>query len=92
MKFNDIETRNDLADFLKIPKSQLSYLLYFKDVNNSYTSFDISKKNGGIRKIKAPTDELKEIQRKLAEALYKHREKSRIITTSLMHLKKTRVL
>ncbi|MGM0861950.1 MAG: retron Ec67 family RNA-directed DNA polymerase/endonuclease [Bacillota bacterium] len=75
MKFNDIETRNDLADFLKIPKSQLSYLLYFKDVNNSYTSFDISKKNGGIRKIKAPTDELKEIQRKLAEALYKHREK-----------------
>ncbi|WP_223827902.1 retron Ec67 family RNA-directed DNA polymerase/endonuclease [Bacillus atrophaeus] len=75
MKFNDIETRNDLAYFLKIPKSQLSYLLYFKDVNNSYTSFDISKKNGGIRKIKAPTDELKEIQRKLAEALYKHREK-----------------
>lgn len=64
MEFNNIKTRNDLADFLKIPRKQLSYLLYFKDVNNLYTSFEIRKKNGGIRKIKAPIEELKDIQKK----------------------------
>lgn len=75
-EFNDIGTRNELADFLKIPRKQLSYILYVRGVNNLYTSFEIRKKNGGVRKIKAPLEELKDIQRKLAEALYKHNKKA----------------
>ncbi|CAN2251709.1 RNA-directed DNA polymerase / Ribonuclease H [Bacillus subtilis] len=85
MKFNDIKTRNGLADFLKIPRKQLSYLLYFKDVSNLYTSFEIRKKNGGIRKIKAPIEELKDIQKKLAEALYKHKKEKREKKNNISH-------
>ncbi|WP_116065913.1 retron Ec67 family RNA-directed DNA polymerase/endonuclease [Cohnella phaseoli] len=74
-EFNDIKTRNELADFLKVPRKQLSYILYVKGSNNLYTSFEISKKNGGTRNINAPSKELKDIQKKLAEALYNHKKK-----------------
>ncbi|QKP72473.1 retron Ec67 family RNA-directed DNA polymerase/endonuclease [Bacillus amyloliquefaciens] len=84
-EFNDIETRNELADFLKIPRKQLSYVLYVKSINNLYTSFEIHKKNGGVRNIKAPLEELKDIQRKLAEALYKHKKKKQGRKNKLSH-------
>ncbi|MGV3265646.1 retron Ec67 family RNA-directed DNA polymerase/endonuclease [Cytobacillus pseudoceanisediminis] len=74
-EFHDIKTRNELADFLNVPRKQMSYLLYIKGINNLYTSFEIPKKSGGVRKINAPLEELKDIQRKLAEALYKHEKK-----------------
>ena len=74
-EFHDIKTRNELAEFLNVPRKHLSYLLYVKGVNNLYTSFDIHKKNGGLRKISAPSKELKALQRKLVEALYKHKLK-----------------
>lgn len=76
-EFHDIKTRNELADFLAIPRKQISYVLYVKGINKLYTSFDIPKKNGGIRKINAPFEELKVIQRKLAEVLHKHKKKKR---------------
>jgi RNA-directed DNA polymerase len=76
-EFNDIKTRNDLADSLEIPRKKLSYLLYKNDINTFYTSFEIDKKNGGVRKINAPSAELKDIQRKLAVALYNNRKKNR---------------
>ncbi|WP_341356785.1 retron Ec67 family RNA-directed DNA polymerase/endonuclease [Rossellomorea sp. y25] len=85
MEFNDIKTRNDLADFLRIPKKQLSYLLYVKEVNNLYTSFEIHKKNGGIRKINTPIDELKDIQKKLAKALYLHIENKQEKENNISH-------
>lgn len=85
MKFNDIKTRNQLADFLTIPRKQLNYLLYFKDDDDLYTSFEIRKKNGGIRRIKAPIDELKDIQRKLAEALYNHNKKKQKTKNNVSH-------
>ncbi len=44
MEFHDIKTRNDLADFLEIPRKKLSYLLYKKDINALYSSFEIDKK------------------------------------------------
>ncbi|MEC0695962.1 retron Ec67 family RNA-directed DNA polymerase/endonuclease [Bacillus atrophaeus] len=84
-EFNDIGTRNELADFLKIPRKQLSYVLYVKSINNLYTSFEIHKKNGGVRNIKAPLEELKDIQRKLAEALYKHKKKKQGKKNNLSH-------
>ncbi|MBJ8205520.1 RNA-directed DNA polymerase [Bacillus cereus] len=85
MEFQDIKTRNDLADFLGIPRKKLSYLLYKKGINTLYTSFEINKKSGGFRKINAPLTELKDIQRKLSEALYKHKKKKRNIKNNLSH-------
>lgn len=84
-EFNDIKTRNELADFLKIPRKQLSYILYVKGINNLYTSFEIYKKNGGIRKINAPLEGLKDIQKKLAEALYNHKKKKWGNTDKISH-------
>lgn len=77
MQFNEIKTRNELADFLNIPRKNLSYILYKTGVNNLYTSFEIPKKSGGVRKINAPLDNLKYIQKKLANAIYNHVEKER---------------
>lgn len=85
MEFHDIKTRNDLADFLKIPRKKLSYILYKNDINTLYTSFEINKKNGGVRKINAPLAELKDIQRKLAVTLYRHKKKKREIKNNLSH-------
>ncbi|MFD2673073.1 retron Ec67 family RNA-directed DNA polymerase/endonuclease [Marinicrinis sediminis] len=76
-EFHDIKTRNGLADFLKIPRNKLSYILYIKGTNKLYTSFEINKKNGGTRKINAPSEDLKDIQKKLAEALYNHKKKKK---------------
>lgn len=69
-RFCDIETRRMLAEFLDIPYGWFTYILYGKKTENLYTSFDIAKKSGGYRHINAPNCELKEIQRKLANALY----------------------
>jgi RNA-directed DNA polymerase len=85
MEFKDIKTRNELADYLNIPRKKISYLLYFKGVNNLYTSFEIPKKNGGIRKINTPIEELKDIQRKLAEALEKHNGKKQERKNNISH-------
>ncbi|MFD2706451.1 retron Ec67 family RNA-directed DNA polymerase/endonuclease [Salibacterium lacus] len=73
-ELHNIKTRNELADFLRIPRKKLSYILYKKKVDNLYHSFEIEKKNGGVRKIDAPMRELKDIQQKLTKTLYKHQE------------------
>lgn len=39
-----VRGRNELADFLKVPRKKLSYILYIKGVDNLYTSFDIPKR------------------------------------------------
>ena len=70
--FNGIKTRNQLADYLGIPRWKLTHVLYVKKVDNMYTSFQIPEKNGSARIINAPNKDLKEIQRKLAEAIYKY--------------------
>lgn len=67
--FTDINNRNDLADFLSIKRGQLTYILYFSDIDNYYKTFDVPKKNGGARQIKAPIGNLKYIQKRLAVAL-----------------------
>lgn len=85
MEFNDLKTRNELADFLRIPRKKISYLLYKNDINTFYMSFEIDKKNGGVRKINSPLAELKEIQRKLAVALYNHKKKNQKKNNNLSH-------
>ncbi|WML54326.1 retron Ec67 family RNA-directed DNA polymerase/endonuclease [Neobacillus sp. PS3-12] len=85
MEFDGIKTRNELADFLNVSRKQLSYVLYVKGINNLYTSFEIPKKNGGVRKINAPLEELKDIQRKLAEALHSHMKKKSKKKNNISH-------
>lgn len=74
-KICDIKTRNELADFLKIPRQKFTQILYSIYPNNCYTTFEIPKKKGGTRSISAPNDGLKEIQRHLANALYEYKQK-----------------
>lgn len=75
VKFCDITTRNELADFLGIPRKKLTHILYIKKVDTCYTSFKLQKKGGGERNINAPIDDLKHIQKKLATVLWEY-EKS----------------
>ena len=70
--FCDIKSRDDLADFLGIPRRNLTYILYIKKTDSFYESFTIPKKNGGERNINAPEGDLKSIQVRLASALWKH--------------------
>lgn len=69
---NELETRNELADYLKIPRKTLSYILYVKTVDELYISFEIPKKKEGVRSINAPVEQLKNIQRKIADVLWKY--------------------
>ncbi len=88
MNFNDIKCRGDLAIFLGISLKKLTYILYIKKTENCYKTFEIPKKNGDMRQINAPQDELKEIQRKLADALWKHHSeyvKMNNIQTNVSH-------
>lgn len=71
-KFCDIKTRNDLANFIDIEPKRLSYVLYIKRIENCYTVFEIPKRNGGVRIIKAPDKSLKYIQRHLARKLQEY--------------------
>lgn len=70
----DVQTRNELADFLEIPKRKLTYVLYIQTIESYYETFDIPKKNGGTRKICAPSSDLKSIQKKLTKALWRHQK------------------
>ena len=74
----DIKSRNELADFLGVSRSLLTYVLYVKKTNNFYSHFEIMKKSGEPRQINAPMGELKDIQKKLADVLYKHQAEVRI--------------
>lgn len=74
IKFNEVKTRNELADFLKIGRKTLIYVLYNKYVENYYDFFEIPKKSGGYREIHASTGTLKMIQKKLSNCLYNYRE------------------
>ncbi|MFL1662957.1 retron Ec67 family RNA-directed DNA polymerase/endonuclease [Bacillus cereus] len=73
-KFNNIKTLHDLSYFLKIPIRKITYILYKKGIDNLYTSFEIPKKNGGVRHINAPLEDLKDIQRKLVLSLWAHQK------------------
>ena len=60
----------DLADLLGFKPSKLSYIVYHIHTSAKYTEFEIPKRSGGKRKIKAPEPRLKTLQRRLANLLY----------------------
>ena len=69
-KFCDIKSRNDLADYLSIPRSKFTHILYVKKPDSYYTSFVIPKRNGDSRTICAPSGDLKSLQKKLSKMLW----------------------
>lgn len=60
---------SDLAILLGYKPASLSYILYKIPDAKKYTIFDIKKKTGGVREIKAPIDRLKRLQKSLAKLL-----------------------
>lgn len=72
-KFYSLNTLDDLAKLLEIPKSKLYYYAYKANLDNHYKKFFLPKKTGGKRTIYAPSAPLKIIQKKLSqvfEAVY----------------------
>ena len=68
-RFLKLETREDVATLLGISERSLRYYLYKRRPENMYFTFEIPKKDGSKREISAPSKELKNIQRKLADVL-----------------------
>lgn len=64
------EARQSVSKLIGIELRKLTYILYEKKTYTFYSTFSIPKKNGDKRKIHAPNDELKWVQKKLADKLY----------------------
>jgi RNA-directed DNA polymerase len=62
-------TIHEVAAILDVKTSYLSYLLYIKHPSVRYKTFSIPKRNGGVREIAAPADDLKLLQRRVARVL-----------------------
>lgn len=43
-EIKEIRTRNELADYIGVPRKKLSYILYVKKIENLYESFKIPKR------------------------------------------------
>ncbi len=70
MRFVDITSRSDFCHAIGIKPQLLTYVLYKFGVENSYSTFEILKKNGKKREINAPNNRLKAIQTALANCLW----------------------
>ncbi|HYL39635.1 MAG TPA: hypothetical protein VEV17_27200 [Bryobacteraceae bacterium] len=60
---------SELATLLQFKPAGLSFILYRQSDDKKYKTFEIPKRKGGKRTIKAPIDALKLVQRKLADLL-----------------------
>ena len=68
-KLKKTESLSDLAELLGYKPKAVSYILYKIPDNDKYIEFEIPKKTGETRKIKAPVEKLKHLQRRLADLL-----------------------
>jgi hypothetical protein len=68
-RLKNATTLNDIAALLGYKPKVVSYVLYKLPADKKYTIFEIPKKHGGQRTIKAPINHLKYLQRKLADLL-----------------------
>ncbi len=71
---NSVKSRSDLAHYLNIPPSRITYILFKRGADSYYTEFEIPKKSGDPRRICAPTGDLKGVQRQLADVLWEHQK------------------
>jgi RNA-directed DNA polymerase len=68
-KLKNAKKLNDFALLLGFRPNMLAYVLYKIPEGEKYVSFEIPKKDGGIRVINAPKDRLKNLQRRLTNIL-----------------------
>lgn len=59
-------SRDDVAALLQTSKKGFASILYMRPIASRYSVFDIPKKGGGNRVIKAPDEKLKLLQQKLS--------------------------
>ena len=71
---NRVKSRSDLAHYLNIPPSKITYILFKKGIDLYYKEFEIPKKTGDYRRICAPTGDLKGVQRQLTNALWEYQK------------------
>jgi len=64
--FFKLKSRQDVANILEIKDKSLRYFLYVKRPENQYKRIVLKKRDGSDRIIYSPSEELKQIQRKLA--------------------------
>jgi RNA-directed DNA polymerase len=69
-KLKEAQDRKELATLLGFKPSALTSIIYQTPPALRYTTFDIPKKGGGVRTIKAPNSKLKRLQTHLAHILY----------------------
>lgn len=69
-KLKSAQDRKELARILGFKPSALTSIVYKTPLDAKYTTFEIPKKSGGERTIKAPTPKLKKLQTHLAHWLY----------------------
>lgn len=60
---------DELCSLLKVDKGQLLYICYQRPNKAKYSSFDMKKKRGGVRRIEVPQKGLGLIQKRLSELL-----------------------
>lgn len=79
------KSQKDLAILLGYSEKNFTRILFSQKISTRYQSFEIEKKNGGKRKIFAPTAELKTLQTRLSILLsncYEELEIKRLSTSS----------
>lgn len=69
-KLQSATTTEDFSHLLGFTPKGLTYILYHYK-GNKYSTFQIPKKNGSFRTINSPCKELKDLQRRLSDYLYK---------------------
>lgn len=69
-KLKAAKDRKELAALLGYKPSSLTSIIYQTPATDRYTTFDIPKKSGGMRTIKAPDAKLKKLQSHLSHLLY----------------------
>src|SRR5712691_10086582 len=62
-------TLHDIAALLRFQPKALAYILYKKPPLTKYSSFDVPKRGGGVRKISAPSPDLLLLQQRLSDLL-----------------------
>ena len=79
-KLKEATSLSEFAALVGYKPKSLSYILYGISDKDKYIEFQIPKRNGGQRIIKAPKERLKRLQRRLADILDKCFEESDVLS------------
>ena len=68
-RFRQLESLSSVAEFWDIAPTQIYHYAFRIDKNNAYSTFEVPRRNGRVRRIDAPVRTLKFIQRLIHESL-----------------------